>query len=66
MTVPILCADDRFVAVVYRQGGAKYDGGIEKWNAIEDEAKSSKQGLWSEENADLPSAYKKRQRVLTQ
>lgn len=50
------------LAVVYRQGGAQYDGPIERWNDIEKQAIRAKRGIWmnGEKNADLPSAYKKK------
>lgn len=48
------------LAVVYRQKGGRYpNGGIAFWNKLEDKAKSSKTGLWSEKNVELPSDYKK-------
>lgn len=53
------------LAVVYRQGGARYDGSIEKWNILEKDAIAKKKGIWSNgaDKADLPSTYKKKQRV---
>lgn len=49
------------LAVVYRQGGAQYDGSISRWNDIESDAKKAKKGLWAkgEANVQLPSDYKK-------
>lgn len=48
-------------AFVYRQGGAQYgDGGINKWNSIEEQAKKKKLGVWSDPNFETPSEYKKR------
>jgi endonuclease YncB( thermonuclease family) len=55
----------RGLAVVYRQGGAQYDGSIDKWNKIEAEAKKKKLGIWSVENVatmESPGDYKKRQK----
>jgi endonuclease YncB( thermonuclease family) len=46
------------LAVVYRQGGAQYDGGIEKWNKLENDAKLRRKGIWSKKNVELPSDYK--------
>lgn len=50
------------LAVVYRQGGAQYNGGIARWNALEDAAKKKKIGLWSQsaKSLQLPSDYKKK------
>lgn len=52
------------LAVVYRQGGARYDGSIERWNTLEQEAIDRHKGIWSngKDKADLPAAYKKKQR----
>jgi endonuclease YncB( thermonuclease family) len=49
------------LAAVYRQGGAQYDGSIDRWNALEQKAIRAKRGIWmnGEKSADLPSAYKK-------
>jgi micrococcal nuclease len=49
------------MAAVYRQGGAQYDGPITRWNELEKQAIRYKRGIWmnGEQNADLPSAYKK-------
>lgn len=49
------------LAVVYRQGGAKYDGSVEHWNALENRAKKKRVGIWSQsqENIVLPSEYKR-------
>jgi endonuclease YncB( thermonuclease family) len=48
-------------ASVYRQGGAQYDGSVERWNTLEKEAQKHKKGIWENgaEKADLPSTYKK-------
>ena len=48
------------LAVVYRQSGAQYDGGIDRWNVLEANAKASKLGIWSEKNVILPSEFKKK------
>jgi endonuclease YncB( thermonuclease family) len=52
------------LAVVYRQGGAQYDGSIERWNKIETAAKKKKVGIWSLDSAsmELPSEFKKKAR----
>jgi micrococcal nuclease len=49
------------LAVVYRQGGAQYDGDRDKWNALENTAVQKRKGIWmnGKEKADLPSDYKK-------
>ncbi len=49
------------LAVVYRQGGAQYDGSIERWNRLEAAAIKRKKGMWVSgvENVQLPSEYKK-------
>lgn len=49
------------LAAVYRQGGAQYDGTIDRWNILEQRAIRSKRGIWmnGEKNAELPSDYKK-------
>lgn len=49
------------LAAVYRQGGAQYDGPVERWNSLERQAIRSKRGMWmnGEHNAELPSEYKK-------
>lgn len=49
------------LAVVYRQGGAQYDGSVSMWNSLEQRAIDGKKGIWSKgkANAELPSAYKK-------
>lgn len=45
-------------ATVYRQGGAQYDGSIDHWNALEEQAKRKTRGIWSESQPELPSTYK--------
>lgn len=54
----------RGYAVVYRQGGAKYDGKIERWNNLENIAKLEKKGIWKDgvDAAELPSDYKRAMR----
>lgn len=49
------------LGVVYRQGGAQYDGSIARWEEIENIAVKNKKGIWvnGRDNADLPSDYKK-------
>lgn len=49
------------LASVYRQGGAQYDGSVERWNLLEKAAQSRKKGMWENgiDKADLPSNYKK-------
>eukprot|EP00596_Hydrurales_sp_CCMP1899_P004350 CAMPEP_0119039160 /NCGR_PEP_ID=MMETSP1177-20130426/8520_1 /TAXON_ID=2985 /ORGANISM="Ochromonas sp, Strain CCMP1899" /LENGTH=236 /DNA_ID=CAMNT_0007002707 /DNA_START=167 /DNA_END=877 /DNA_ORIENTATION=+ len=47
------------LAVVYRQGGAQYDGSIQRWDKLELMAKKQKIGIWSQQKVQLPSEYKK-------
>lgn len=48
-------------AFVYRQSGAQYgDGGLSKWDHIEQQAKKRKVGVWSDPNFESPAEYKKR------
>ncbi|KAJ1451060.1 hypothetical protein M885DRAFT_530796 [Pelagophyceae sp. CCMP2097] len=48
------------LARVYRQGGAEYDGGLAKWDAIEAEAKKSGRGIWADGGGAVdPAAYKR-------
>ena len=55
----------RGLAVVYRQGGAEYDGPSQKerLNALEDAARRQRVGFWSQDEAtrELPSEYKRNQ-----
>jgi micrococcal nuclease len=53
------------LASVYRQGGAQYDGPVEKWNAIEKQAISRRRGMWvnGQATAELPSEFKKSTRL---
>lgn len=53
----------RGLAVVYRGGGAKYDGSIQSWEKLESEARAKKIGLWSNKKVVLPSEYKKQNKV---
>eukprot|EP01039_Chlorochromonas_danica_P010772 gene10772-11972_t len=50
------------LAVVYRQGGAQYDGDRNHWLALESKAQKERKGMWyhGTENVDLPSDYKKK------
>lgn len=51
----------RGLAVVYRGGGAKYDGGLQPWERLEADARDRRVGLWSGgQRVVLPSEYKKR------
>lgn len=51
----------RGLAAVYRQGGARYDGSIKRWEAFEEVAIKQKRGIWENgvEKAQLPSEFKK-------
>ena len=53
------------LGVVYRQGGAQYDGGISRWEELENVAVKNKKGIWvnGRAAADLPSDYKKATKV---
>jgi len=48
------------LAVVYRQGHAQYGSqGLQKWNEIENDAKTRKVGIWSlGADYESPAAYK--------
>ncbi|CAM9397315.1 unnamed protein product [Hapterophycus canaliculatus] len=48
------------LGVVYRQGGAEYDGREESLTEYENSAKESKAGLWSQSNGETPAQYKAR------
>lgn len=50
------------LAVIYRQGGAQYDGNIARWDKLEETARRQKVGIWSQDATatELPSDYKKR------
>ena len=51
------------LAVVYRSGGANYDGkGVKYFNGVESIAKTNKFGIWSlsDDNFESPSDYKKK------
>jgi micrococcal nuclease len=49
------------LAVVYRQGGARYDGSIEHWNTLETQAQRNKLGMWQHgiQQVQTPGDYKK-------
>ena len=49
------------LGVVYRQGGAQYDGSISRWEELENAAIRHKKGIWvnGKGAAELPSDYKK-------
>ena len=49
------------LGVVYRQGGAQYDGSISRWEELETVAVKNRKGIWvnGRAAADLPSDYKK-------
>ena len=48
------------LAVVYKQGGAAYDGRYEKYVGLEAKARQRRLGLWSQlqKDLELPSQYK--------
>ncbi|CAM9990366.1 unnamed protein product [Ectocarpus sp. 12 AP-2014] len=48
------------LGVVYRQGGAEYDGREESLTECENSAKSRKEGVWSRSNGETPAQYKAR------
>jgi len=52
------------LAVVYRSGGAQYDGSVDRWNLLEQQAIRGKRGLWKDgvHKVDLPSDYKRKSR----
>jgi endonuclease YncB( thermonuclease family) len=56
----------RGYASVYRQGGAQYDGSIERWNTLENEAIKEKLGMWrnGKDQAQLPSEFKKQNKKV--
>ncbi|KAK4689529.1 micrococcal nuclease, partial [Tremellales sp. Uapishka_1] len=52
------------MAVVYESGGSEYgDWGLEKFKAVEAEARAARRGLWSAKKIELPSDYKKRMKM---
>jgi micrococcal nuclease len=55
----------RGLATVYRQGGAQYDGSIDKWIELEKKAQQKKVGMWSNgvNKAELPAEYKKSKKM---
>jgi micrococcal nuclease len=52
------------LAVVYRQGGAQYDGSMKHWTDLEEIAIRKRKRIWKNglDQAKLPSDYKKKQR----
>ncbi len=54
------------LAVVYRQGGAQYDGDRNKWEELEKEAIKQKKGMWKngKNNVELPYEFKKNKKAL--
>ncbi|RYH21181.1 hypothetical protein EON65_21285 [archaeon] len=50
------------LAVVYRQGGAQYDGGVAQWNALEQRAIQQKKGMWKngKDKVETPAQYKRK------
>lgn len=49
------------LAAVYRQSGASYgEEGLQYWNDLEQTAKLKKKGIWSSDNVELPSEFKKK------
>ena len=51
----------RGLAVVYRQGGAQYDGRKSEYEGLEKEAKQARRGLWSQKGGgESPAEYKAR------
>lgn len=49
----------RGLAQVYRQGGAQYDGPVDRWDKLEEKAKKDKVGIWKDGKSVDPAAYKK-------
>lgn len=51
----------RGLAVVYRQGGGRYDGSMSRWNDIEEIAKKHRKGMWKNGvgKVQLPSDFKR-------
>lgn len=52
------------LAVVYRGGGARYDGGVDQWNQLEQLAVEKKRGMWARgrDSVQLPSQFKEQSR----
>ncbi|CAM9119778.1 unnamed protein product [Laminaria digitata] len=48
------------LAVLYRQGGAQYDGRKDMLSDLEANAKKSKTGLWGKKGGETPAQYKAR------
>eukprot|EP00446_Apocalathium_sp_SHHI-4_P013562 CAMPEP_0177202504 /NCGR_PEP_ID=MMETSP0367-20130122/27323_1 /TAXON_ID=447022 ORGANISM="Scrippsiella hangoei-like, Strain SHHI-4" /NCGR_SAMPLE_ID=MMETSP0367 /ASSEMBLY_ACC=CAM_ASM_000362 /LENGTH=379 /DNA_ID=CAMNT_0018651085 /DNA_START=159 /DNA_END=1298 /DNA_ORIENTATION=- len=46
------------MAVVYRQGGAQYDGKMKQYELAEQGAIKAKKGVWSQKNFQKPSEFK--------
>jgi micrococcal nuclease len=47
-------------ATIYRQGGAEYDGPIERWERLEAAAQRKRIGIWSTEGGVDPAEYKRK------
>ncbi|CAM9705131.1 unnamed protein product [Phaeothamnion confervicola] len=52
----------RGLAVVYRGGGAEYDGRRDAFERLEAASKTARRGLWKASQVELPSDYKAGQR----
>mmetsp|Transcript_68486 Transcript_68486/g.222930 ORF Transcript_68486/g.222930 Transcript_68486/m.222930 type:complete len:100 (-) Transcript_68486:83-382(-) len=46
------------MAVVYREGGAQYDGMMKQYELAEQGAIKAKKGVWSQKNFQKPSEFK--------
>lgn len=53
------------LAVVYRQGGAEYDGRLEEYTTLERKAQRAKRGLWGLSSFQSPAEYKAKLRSST-
>ncbi|CAN0133083.1 unnamed protein product [Ascophyllum nodosum] len=51
---------ERGLGVLYRQGGAEYDGQKEHLAQIESKAKEKREGLWQHTKGETPAQYKAR------
>eukprot|EP00952_Eustigmatos_sp_NYUAD-ZCMA_P008631 35930-Eustigmatos_ZCMA.PRE.1 len=52
------------LAVVYRQGGAEYDGRLQRFEQLEAKAKKAKRGLWSAgKRLETPAQFKAKKRA---
>ena len=50
-------------ALRFAQGGAQYDGPLERWNRLEARAKAKRLGVWRQKGGfESPAEYKRRQR----